>query len=298
MKRHAFLSWLFVLALLVGEGPVIRDANATDVRSVVRGAYVLYEPAPWENFDRSTMPIVVYLHGAPWITDPAGYDRMLTEIAASGCVVVLPIYGERDPTDPDFWRADEWYADALQTTNAALSDLAAHRAGWWSPPLRNLALVGHSLGGAFSLKMAADTNCWLLPPSRKLLARPIQIVLHDAAGYYFLPILHPDDPFWIEDLRSIHDSTELVLIAARESALADLNKGDVNASGIWSRAWHRSGSLASKRAYLADGRHFDVYGDGDYQLYVDVTVAALRRAVIDPAPHRRFDAWMQFVFTP
>lgn len=303
-------SWKFrgvafglLLAVIVWLAPQAALAQKLYVRTYMNEDYVLYEPSLAANFNRKSMPLVVYLHGAPWFIEHDRYDGMLYEIAAAGCVVVMPMYGEKDIADPDFWRFDLWYADALTKTRRALRDIQYGGVSKWSPFQSNLALVGHSLGGVFALKMAKDTAAVALPTFRRLPALPRTLVLHDAAGYSSLPFVFPDDPEWIEDLRGIDDRTSLTLIASMDEVVRSFLQGDTNATAIWARAWHRSGVLSSKRAYIAYGGHFDVYGIGDYDLYVEATVAALRPVYVqgvlfDPAPDQRFDGPMNEWFRP
>ncbi|MCA9178974.1 MAG: hypothetical protein KDB14_31135 [Planctomycetales bacterium] len=284
--------WQLLTLLLAIAACGSHSAHAYSVRKIQCADFAIYEPTKYAGCDELSMPLLLYLHGAPWFIDPARYDTLLREIASSGCVVVFPIYGERDVLSPDFFHFDLWYADAVDKAVAGLRFVECGGT-YWSPPALNLSIAGHSLGGAFALKM----SMWSKLPA------PRQIILHDAAGYNWLPALAPDDPDWIEDLRWLPDRSSLTIVAAFESASAALNQGDENAAGVWARAWHRSGTLASRRAYLAWGGHFDVYGDGDYDLYADVTIAALNasrplRFFVDPAPGQRLDWAMDHWFTP
>jgi hypothetical protein len=128
-------------------------------------------------------------------------------------------------------------------------------------------------------------------------------VLHDAAGYNSLLFVsrQPFDLNWINDLDGIRDDATLVIVAAYSSIIADRDEHDYNATAVWSRAWHLSDPLQSKRAYLAWGEHFDVYGIGDYDVYVEATINALKPLTIDgefveTLPDNRIDWWMDWLY--
>jgi len=301
IRRTLLLGLSFACLLLLAQ--TLR-AQAPGVHVEYHQDYFLYEPAEGSDFSGDTMPLVVYLHGAPWFIEPFLYDSMLREVAAAGCVVVMPVYKETDVDKPEFlpWN---WYAYALKQTQQALSDVVSGRTGAWRPRYCNLALVGHSLGGTYALKMADEATDTSLPADQRLPASPKTIVLHDAAGYNALLFVsrQPYDPNWINDLDGIRDDATLVIVAAASSVIADRDreKPDYNATAIWSRAWHLSDPLQSKRAYIALGGHFDVYGIGAYDVYAEATVNALKPLTIDgefveTLPNNRIDWWMDSLY--
>jgi pimeloyl-ACP methyl ester carboxylesterase len=256
--------------------------------------YLLYEPPYSMIFELDMVPpVVVYLHGAPSLVDLEDYDPILTDLALSGCVVVMPFYGGFP---------DNWYRDAANKTRQALDDIANRRVGSWHPPVSNLALVGHSMGGMFAVKMAHDAQRLQFP------SRPRLVVLHDAAGWVWQWLVNPEpgNTYWYDNLSGIHDQASLVLIAAQETWKSDSMNwfqywSMANGSGVWSRAWHHTGILAGKSAYLVPGDHFSVCKPEDaaaYQAYRDITVNALRSKFglhwpVDPLGTLRVDGWLE-----
>jgi hypothetical protein len=307
--RQPLIAGLVFCAVWLLSPRILSAQSPPTVVVTERDLYILYEPALTTKFNAKTMPLVVYLHGAPLFVEPDFYDRMLTDLAASGCSVVLPVWdavgdwSDTDWTDPDVLPTS-WYGNAVERTRIALADIYNRRVGLWRPPLWNLALVGHSLGGTYALKMADEANDSSLGAEFRLPVSPRLIVLHDAAGFNTLLATTPPPhgPEWFASLDGIRDDASLVVIGSVDSVLAHIFANDINATGIWSRAWKRSGPLASKRSYLALGSHYDVYGpgdygiygSGDYALYRDVTIHALKAKfsggpTADPAPDRRLD---------
>jgi acetyl esterase/lipase len=160
IRRTLLLGLSFACLLLLPQ--TLRAQAPGAVHAEYHQDYFLYEPAEGSNFSRDTMPLVVYLHGAPWFIEPILYDTLMREIASEGCVVVLPIYKVTDPEDENFWPWN-WYAFATQQTRTALHDVVSGRAGNWRPRYSNLALAGHSLGGMYALKMADEASDGSLP---------------------------------------------------------------------------------------------------------------------------------------
>lgn len=299
------IGWIFAIAVIsVLTKPCW--AAGYKVTKVTKQDYWLYEPASSARLKSQQMPLVVYLYGAPVLIEPSKYDRMLREIAASGCVVVLPLYGQPVENRPETLQnllPDRWYRDACNKTNRALWDIGYRDVSRWAPPLSNLAIVGHSLGGTFALKMANDVSNRSLGWYERPIATPKAIVLHDAAGYDSLDWTFPDSRMWIEDLSGIGAQTSLTMVIATEAIFAHAWLQDENGSGIWARGWHRSTNVTQKRSYVAWGGHFDVYGSASYSVYVGATIAAVRSAIYrtsyrDPFPLQRYDATLDVEYGP
>lgn len=284
--RKAMLLGLLFCSITSAANAITSDPflDPFDVVKTPQPEYALYEPPFWYAFwGGPVRPVVIYLHGAG-ANDETAYERMLTDMAHAGFVVVFPRY--------DGWSANQWYEDAKTKTTAALQDLRHGRVGYlagilgYPPDTSRWALVGHSAGGMYSLKLANDASSNGLGP-------PTAVILHDAAGFRFLPYLQPfpADLRWLDRLDNINRDTLLVVLAAEETWLDEVDEafdgdniglGNSNAAGVWSRAWHKTTRIdpGRKHAYVVPGGHFSVLGEPSaaYDSYERLTVSALRSA--------------------
>jgi pimeloyl-ACP methyl ester carboxylesterase len=275
--------------------------NPYDVVKTPQTDYVLYEPPFWYVFwGGPVRPVAIYLHGA-LANDESKYERMLTDMAHAGFVVVFPRY--------DGWSGNQWYEDAKTKTTAALEDLRGGRVGYlgqilgYPPDTSRWAVVGHSAGGMYSLKLANDAQS-------SGLGSPTAVILHDAGGfgdifplltprqqrlYYYIDghwDFPPEDPLWLDDLSQIPRNTLVVLLAAEYTWMCEVEEhfdgdgielGNSAFSGVWSRAWHNTVNVdrSHKLGYVVPGGHNDVQNGSQesvYAAYREITINGLRAA--------------------
>ena len=276
VRIRRVLAILFLLGggLAANSEALSRDrppANATIVVKHHFANYSLYEPPlNIANALPKPLPVVAYLHGAG-LNDPAEYDRILSDMARAGYVVVFPRYSG------DAAIIHRWFDDAVAKLFAALVDLHAGNVGYVEASVFDLALVGHSAGGMYSLKLATN---FFLP-------HPKAIILHDAGGFgAFLPLGTPE-PFnsnWLDNL-SLSGNPPLFLLIGRQTLDWQFDEfldgdsvslGNSIMSGVWSRAWWRTGVTTNhKHAFVMDGGHNEVRGGPRYGPYASITINAL-----------------------
>jgi pimeloyl-ACP methyl ester carboxylesterase len=116
----------------------------------VEGAgYCLYMPSSVSD------GLILFLHGFQFGREPGGYDPMVQYLVEqSGYYVVYP-YG------PDLLRTGTYPRRAIDALNDALAVLKSKGVN-----IQKLAVVGHSLGGATALRVAAE---WKGPPPISLI---------------------------------------------------------------------------------------------------------------------------------
>ena len=140
------------------QGPGGSDYRHRDVGASVHGSGVtqfwLFEPAqPTPRI----APVVIFMHG--WgAVEPSPYRAWIDHIVRRGNIVIYPRYQADQRTGPR-----EFTANAIGAVRAALellkSDGPRARAD-----LARLAVVGHSVGGALSVNLAASAARAGLPP--------------------------------------------------------------------------------------------------------------------------------------
>ncbi|MEW6071612.1 MAG: alpha/beta fold hydrolase [Planctomycetota bacterium] len=113
------------------------------------------EPRP------ATAPVVVFLHGFG-ATSPRGYGAWIDHLARRGQVVLFPRYQTL------FTPLEEFTANAAAGVRGALEALAGE--GRVHLRRRELALVGHSMGGVLAANLAALAPDLGLPAPRAVFA--------------------------------------------------------------------------------------------------------------------------------
>src|SRR5207245_1624187 len=97
-------------------------------------------PAP------TSAPVIVFLHG--WSAmQPQAYDRWIEHLVRRGNIVIYPRYQQDLLTPPR-----DFTPNTLTVVHAALRELHVQ------PELEHIAVVGHSMGGAITANIAADTS--------------------------------------------------------------------------------------------------------------------------------------------
>ena len=232
-----------------------RGETGERIRCVaVQWKFLYLEPAAPRG---AAVPVVVYLHGAGAVTlgPPSLQDAMLHQMAASGFLVVAPLYTEGNTLRPSTWETS-----AVEGVAAALAHVRSQ--GRVAPDMNRVAFVGESLGGLFALRLAH------LAGGRSDLPAPRAIVLHDGAGYAFAPFYAHrlrDVRNWRYDTRryecfpGVPDDTLLVALIAEETWNQETAEefdgdcifwGNTNAGGVVARAWHTTGIRPQNRHAL------------------------------------------------
>lgn len=272
------------------------NADIHDVVETKTERYCVYEP-PVDVVQRSKgpVPIVVYLHG--WLAnDESYYEHMLRDLCRQRYVVIFPKF---EGTGREY--SSGAYDAALDNTFHGLLDLENRRVGYLHttlphhrPTMSRWAIVGHSGGGMYALKVAdyiSRLSRWI-----GVVVPPRAIVLHDAGGFSsMLPKLKPEnsEANWLDDLSGISGDTELMLIASRTTwdhmlspTYPEGKWGNSLMGGVWSRAWF-STRLRSERknAVVVPGGHAEVQNKDilgnqiyhpHYRDYLVLTKAALK----------------------
>lgn len=118
--------------------------------------YTPAEPTPAEA------PVVAFLHG--WgAMDPQGYSAWITHLVRRGNIVIYPVY------------QGSFYTPIPATASSSLLAVAKgvqqlRDAGEVRPDMDRFALVGHSLGGALAVRLAASGTTHGLTVARAVMA--------------------------------------------------------------------------------------------------------------------------------
>lgn len=113
----------------------------------------------WTTTERNDTPLLVCLHGGGYDSryfDAPGYSVLSRAAAAGFLAVALTRPGH--PADEESARAQPPFAEAAATISEAIGDVW-QRLGEGRP---GVVLLGHSIGGAVAVHVAAQTHSWPL----------------------------------------------------------------------------------------------------------------------------------------
>ena len=159
--------------------------------------YWIYEP---DQPKLKAAPVVIFLHG--WGgTNPLYYGAWIDHIVKRGNIVVFPRYQSSILTS-----RQDFIPNTLHAVKEALTKLESEP-GHVRPDLKNVAAVGHSLGGVLAASVAALAGENRLPQVRAVMAVEPGITRY--------PVSIP-----LADLSKIPSTTLLLSIAGDRDTLA------------------------------------------------------------------------------
>ena len=185
-------------------GPGGSDYRHREVAASVHGTgatqFWLFEPAQPKP---KTAPAVVFSHG--WgALDPAPYRAWIDHIVRRGNTVIFPRYHLDHRTPPR-----EFTPNAIAAVRAALELLSKDAARVRVDPAR-FALIGHSVGGALSVNLAALA-------ARAGLPAPAAVMSVQPGKTWGLP---RRAAFVLEDLSAVPAETLLLAVAGDRDRIA------------------------------------------------------------------------------
>jgi pimeloyl-ACP methyl ester carboxylesterase len=119
--------------------------------------YWIFEP---DSPTPDSAPVVVFNHGF-LATDPAYYIGWIKHLTRNGNIVIFPAYQKM------FTSPGSFTDNAITIVKNALSELESGR--HVTPELNNLAVIGHSAGGAIAINVAARAAKAGLPALKALI---------------------------------------------------------------------------------------------------------------------------------
>jgi dienelactone hydrolase len=119
--------------------------------------YWIFEPA---KPTPSHAPVIIFCHGWSALT-PNIYGAWIKHIARRGNIVIIPRYQATIHT-----RMRYFTPNAISAVKAALAELQT--GGHVKPELDHVAIVGHSMGGAMAMNLAAEAAAEGLPVPRAI----------------------------------------------------------------------------------------------------------------------------------
>jgi pimeloyl-ACP methyl ester carboxylesterase len=163
-------------------------------------SYWLYQPA---DPAPASAPVILFLHG--WNgKDPYYYGGWIEHLVKSGKIVIYPVFQTSILDSPD-----EMMENAIQGTKDAIARL--QMPDQVRPELDKFAIVGHSLGGGLTAKIAARAEQAALPaPKALMLVQP---------GW------KGSDQMPLDDLSRIPSSVLMLIVEGDEDQFRDTRQG-------------------------------------------------------------------------
>jgi hypothetical protein len=165
--------------------------------------YWIFEP---DDPKPETAPLIVFNHG--WIAIfPIIYKNWIYHIVKKGNIVVYPRY-----QFGIYIGFNNFYSNAVKAVKDAIEEL--ENGNHVHPELDKFAIVGHSLGGGFTARMAADASDVGLPIPKAIM--PVQ------------PAIQPAIPFGsASDLSKIPNETLMLVIVGENDTVVGNESGRI-----------------------------------------------------------------------